>query len=81
MTQRQLVSEKDLAKLAKQYRKATGKTRAQAARDMDVAQTSIFNAEESPEQSLFKLRSRMIEKYSAFKVVGPVFYLSKQSED
>ena len=69
------LTEKDLAKLAQRLRKKAGKTRAQAARDMEVSQTSIFHAEESPEQSLFKLRSRMIEKYSPFKVIGPVFYL------
>jgi len=55
---------------------ATGKTRARAARDMGVAQTSIFNAEESPHMSLLKLRIRMIEKYSPFKVSGPVFHLN-----
>jgi DNA-binding XRE family transcriptional regulator len=69
------VSEKNLTALAKRFRKKAGKNRAEAAREMGVAQTSIFQAEEMPEQALFKLRSRMIEKYSGFKVVGPVFLL------
>ena len=69
------VSENDLARLAKRFRKQAGKTRAQAAREMGVAQTSIFQAEEKPEQALLKLRMRMIEAYSKFKVTGPVFYL------
>jgi hypothetical protein len=40
-----------------------------------VSQTSIFNAEESPEQALIKLRMRMIEAYSEFTVRGPVYVL------
>jgi DNA-binding XRE family transcriptional regulator len=72
------LTEKDLAALAKRLRKAAGVKRAQAARDMGVSQPSIFNAEESPEQSFSKLRSRMIEKYSSFKVIGPVFYLEEK---
>jgi DNA-binding XRE family transcriptional regulator len=72
------VSENDLARLAKRFRKQAGKTRAQAAREMGVSQTSIFQAEEKPEQGLLKLRMRMIEAYSPFKVTGPVFYLEKK---
>jgi DNA-binding XRE family transcriptional regulator len=75
MLKEKAVSEKDLTKLAKQFRKQAGKTRAQAAREMGVSQTSIFQAEELPEQGLLKLRLRMIEKYSDFKVIGPVFLL------
>ncbi len=67
--------EADLAALAKQFRTQAGIRRAQAARDMKVSQTSIFNAEETPEQGLTKLRIRMIEAYSAHKVIGPIFYL------
>ena len=75
MLKEKSVAEKDLTKLAKRFRKQAGKTRAQAAREMEVSQTSIFQAEELPEQGLLKLRLRMIEKYSGFKVVGPVFLL------
>jgi DNA-binding XRE family transcriptional regulator len=74
------VSEKDLARIAKRFRKQAGKTRAQAAREMGVSQTSIFQAEEMPEQGLLKLRMRMIEEYSPFKVTGPIFLLSKKPE-
>ena len=68
-------TEKDLAVIARRFREQAGVTRAQAARDMGVSQTSIFHAEESPEQALLKLRTRMIEKYSLFKVTGPIFHL------
>ncbi|MDR3460410.1 MAG: helix-turn-helix transcriptional regulator [Verrucomicrobiae bacterium] len=78
MSKQRSVLEKDLAALAKRYRKQAGKTRAQAAREMDVSQTSIFQAEEQPEQGLQKLRMRMIEAYSSLNVEGPVFLLSKK---
>jgi DNA-binding XRE family transcriptional regulator len=70
--------EKDLVAFAKRFRKQAGIRRAQAARDMKVSQTSIFNAEESPEQGLVKLRIRMIEAYSPYKVKGPMFFLEKK---
>ena len=78
MAKKQYVGEIALGRFAKNFREHAGKTRAQAAREMDVAQTSIFQAEEMPEQALLKLRLRMIEAYSSFKVVGPVFYLQKK---
>jgi hypothetical protein len=72
------LAEGDLAALAKRFRKQSGKTRAQAAREMAVAQTSIFHAEENPHLSFLKLRIRMIEAYSPFKVVGPHFCLKRK---
>ncbi len=78
MTPNQFLTENDLVALAKRYRKQSGKTRAEAARDLRVAQTSIFNAEETPKMSLRKMRMRMIEAYSPFKVVGPVFLLKRK---
>jgi len=78
MPQKQLLTEKDLATLARRFRKLAGKSRAEAGRDMGVSHVSIHRAEENPEESLVKLRSRMIEKYSKFKVVGPVFLLRQK---
>jgi DNA-binding XRE family transcriptional regulator len=78
MLQKQAVSENSLARRAKRFREQAGKTRAQAAREMKVSQTSIFQAEEEPKQGLLKLRMRMIATYSPFKVVGPVFFLEKK---
>lgn len=74
----EVINEAKLAALAKQFRKAAGKTRAAAARDMGVKQPSIFNAEENPEQSFLKLRRRMIEKYSPYMVEGPGFWLENK---
>lgn len=75
VTKKQFLFEADLAKLAKKFRKHAKLTRPQAARELGISHTSIFNAEENPTQSLAKVRMRMIEKYSRFKVVGPVYYL------
>jgi DNA-binding XRE family transcriptional regulator len=72
------VTERELAALAKRYRIASGKNRAQAARELGVARPAIIYAEEAPEKSLFKLRKRIIEAYSPYKVVGPVFWLAKK---
>jgi len=78
MSQEKLLTEKELATLAKKFREAAGKSRAEAGRELDVSHVSIHRAEENPEESLFKLRARMIEKYSPFEVVGPVFYLQRK---
>jgi len=78
MLKKEPVSESGLTRLAKRFRKQAGKTRAQAAREMDVSQTSIFQAEEKPEQALLKLRMKMIEAYSPFKVRGPVYLLEEK---
>lgn len=81
MDSKRFLTEKDLAALAKRFREEAGKKRAQAAREMRVAQTSIFNAEETPAQSLTKLRIRMIEEYSPYKVVGAIYFLRRKSRD
>jgi DNA-binding XRE family transcriptional regulator len=78
MAQDHPVKEWELARLAKKFRKAAGKTKAQAARELGVAPPTLFGAEEQPELSLTKLRLRIIEAYSPFKVVGPVFMLKKK---
>lgn len=76
--QKELLTETKLARVAKRFREQAGKSRAQAAREMKVAQVSIFRAEENPEESLLKLRMRMIEAYSPYRVTGPVFFLEKK---
>jgi hypothetical protein len=71
-------AESDLALLAKKARLATGKRKVEVARELGVAPPSVFNAEEQPELPLHKLRIRMIETYSKYKVVGPVYYLKRK---
>ena len=75
---KKLLTEQDLAALAKRFRKQADKTRAKAGRELGVSHVSIHRAEENPEESLIKLRVRMIEAYSPFRVVGPVFHLKKK---
>lgn len=71
------VSEGGLAAFAKQYRLNTGKNRAQVARELNVARQAVIYAEDFPEKSFFKLRKRMIETYSPYKVIGPVLWLEE----
>ena len=80
MKQRIEIAEADLAAIAKKYRKAAGKNRTQAARELSVARQSVIYAEECPGQSLFKLRTRIIDTYSPYKVIGPVFWLEKKEQ-
>jgi DNA-binding XRE family transcriptional regulator len=73
-----IVEETELMGLAKEFREASGKTRADAARELDVASPTIHQAEEKSGQSLNKLRIRMIEAYSNYEVTGPVYLLRKK---
>jgi DNA-binding XRE family transcriptional regulator len=72
------VTEVELAALAKEFRKQAGKTKIEAAADLGVKRTSIQLAEENPEQSLTKLRVRMIAAYSPYQVVGPYYRLERK---
>jgi DNA-binding XRE family transcriptional regulator len=76
--QHESLTEQDLAVLAKRFRKQTKKSQAQTAREMQVSRVSIFNAEENPSQSLLKLRIRMIEMYSPYKLEGPFYVLKRK---
>jgi hypothetical protein len=78
MANQPMLAGKDLAALEKRFRIRAKKSRSQAAREMDVSQTSISLAEESPNKGLLSLRTRMIEGYSPFRVVGPVFRLPRK---
>lgn len=77
MAKNRPIEETELAALAKQFRQAAGKSKAEVARELGVAAPTVFGAEEQPDLSLTKLRIRIIETCSPFKVVGPVFFLKK----
>lgn len=71
-------TEAELATLAKRFRIAAKRSRAQAARELSVAAPTVHQAEENPELPLGKLRRKIIEKYSSFKIIGPVYRLQKK---
>lgn len=73
-----LVEESELASFAKECREKAGKTRAETARDLEVARPTVFYAEEEPERGLHKLRKQIIERYSEFEVIGPVYILRRR---
>ena len=78
MPDKKFVSEQDLADLAKRFRTAAGKNRAEAARELGVARPSLIHAEDFPEKSFFKLRCRIIQKYSDYEIVGPLYMLRRK---
>lgn len=69
--------ERELAALAKQCRRAAGKSKAEVARELRLSAPTVFNAEERPEMSLTRVRIRMIERYSRYRIEGPVFLLRR----
>jgi len=78
MRTREILEENELAALAKKCRIAAEKNQSEAARELGVARQSLVYAEDHPDRSFTKLRGRMIEKYSPYKVRGPVFLLEKK---
>lgn len=73
-----LLNERELAGLAKKYREAAGKSRAEAARELKVARPTVVNAEEHPERSLTRVRIRLIEAYSPLKISGPHYLVERK---
>lgn len=78
MVNERIVEPSELAGIAKGSRESSGKTQAEASRELGVAGATMFQAEENPQQSLHKLRKRIIETYSDYEVVGPVYVLRKK---
>ena len=78
MPKKQLLEESDLGRVAKEFRLGAGKNRTDAARELGVARPSLIQAEDSPERPLVNLRKRIIEKYSPYKVRGPLYALEKK---
>ena len=78
MRVKEFLDEVGLASLARKYRIEAGKNRAEAARELDVARQAIIYAEDQPGKSFTKLRCRLIEAYSPYRVKGPVFYLENK---
>jgi DNA-binding XRE family transcriptional regulator len=78
MRAKEFIAEAELPSLARKYRIDAGRNRAQAARELMVARQSIIYAEDRPEKSFLKLRCRIIEAYSPYRVKGPVFLLERK---
>jgi hypothetical protein len=78
MTKKIFLTEAELAVKAKEVRKAAGKRKIHVAREFGLSPPSIYIAEELPERSMHKLRIRIIETYSKYKVIGPVYYLERK---
>lgn len=77
MATKRLFAETELAFLAKKFRKQSGRTKAQMARELGVTRATMQDVEERPEKNLTKLRCRVVEKCSPCSVQGPFFILIK----
>ena len=78
MAANRVCCESDLAALAKKFRKKSGKTKAALGRELGVTRATMQDAEERPAQSLAKLRIRIIESCSPYRITGPVYLLHKK---
>lgn len=78
MVKKQQITESGLMALAKQYRIKSGLNKVEAAAVLGVTPPTVHLAEEKATESLTKLRRRMIEKFSFFKVVGPFYQLERK---
>jgi DNA-binding XRE family transcriptional regulator len=78
MATKGLLRESELAALAKKYRVASGLNKVEAAAALGVTPPTVHLAEEDPEESLTKLRRRMIEMFSPFKIAGPFYQLQRK---
>ena len=78
MAKKRLFAEDDLAALAKKFRAQSGKTKAQIAREFGVTRATMQDVEERPEKNLIKLRCRIIEACSPFRVSGPGYWLERK---
>jgi len=78
MAKQRMATEMELVALAKEFRLKAGKTKQDAATELKVGRPSVQLAEENPEQSLTRLRIRMIEKYSPYRVKGPLYLLERK---
>ena len=78
MPKKELVTEADLAALAKELRMKSGKTKADIARELGASRPAVQQAENNPEQSLTKLRVRIIEACSPYTIEGPLFRIRRK---
>lgn len=75
---KQYHSEAGLAVLAKQFRENSGKTKAALGRELGVSRASMQDAEERPERNMTKLRFRIIEACSPYRLEGPFYRLKRK---
>ena len=78
MAKQRVVTDAELAALARKFRLKARKTKIEAAAELGVGRPSVQLAEENPEQSLTRLRIRMIQKYSRYRVNGPLYLLERK---
>jgi DNA-binding XRE family transcriptional regulator len=80
MSKTKMYAETELAALAKRFREGSGKSKALMARELGVTRAAMQDAEEHPDRSMTRLRCRIIESCSPYRVAGPGYWLEKQTQ-
>lgn len=73
----EFLNEEGLSQLAKKAREDKGLTQALAAKILNVQQPTLAQAENNPKRKLTKLRIRIIQEFTGYKVEGPFFMVIK----
>jgi DNA-binding XRE family transcriptional regulator len=78
MARKSFYAESELGALAKDFRTQAGRSKAEVGRQLEVSRPSMQDAEERPERSLTRLRQRIIEACSPYRVEGPFYRLVRK---
>ncbi len=78
MAKKSFYAEAELGALAKELRTRVGRSKAEVGRQLEVSRPSMQDAEERPERNLTRLRLRIIEACSPYRVEGPFYRLVRK---
>lgn len=75
----QLIKRTDIPLLVKEMREQKGLSTAHIARDLGVPEPSITQAEAQPHRALFKLRKRILERFTGYTLDGPFYRVRRKT--
>lgn len=74
----QYVRLSELPHMAQRARQASGLSYQQAAQDLGTSEVQVEKAESQPYRSLFKLRRRMLERFTGYTLEGPFYRVKRK---
>ena len=75
----QLIKRTDIPLLVKELREQHGLSTEHVARDLGVPEPSVAQAEGQPHRALFKLRKRILERFTGYTLDGPFYRVRRKS--
>ena len=75
----QLIKRSDIPLIVKETREQKGLTTEHVARDLGVSEPSVAQAEAQPHRALFKLRKRILERFTEYTLDGPFYRVRRKS--